>query len=359
VLRPRARLRNVQALRGVAVLLIVGVHCATPFGFEKRYLEGEPFMGWLSGPGQAGVDLFFVISGLIMTLTTWHLRHGAGEAWSFVKRRFKRIYPVYWVVTLPLFAVWLVEPASLNTHQEDPTKPIQSFLLLPQAGVPFVGVGWSLVYEVYFYLVFAGALLAPKRMLGWIIGGWAAVTLVLVLVVDGPVSATVGHLSNPMLLEFAAGVGIGQLVMRYPSVLPRTAVFAGVAVFLASGVAVNAIEMPYWARTVLYGTASVLVVYGAIGLDVAGRLAPRWLQLVGDASYSIYLTHVLALTAIGKVVAVALPYASLHVPLLVSAVILTLALGFGFYWLVERRLLRQLGTFRHGVRVPATARRFV
>lgn len=182
------KLGNVQALRAVAALLVVTVHLVNP-NFEKQYLEGDAVAGWLSLPGQCGVDLFFVISGVIMTLTTWRLARGASEAKSFLVRRVKRVYPIYWVVTVPLFGLFLVDPDLVN-NQAHPPQPLQSFLILPQAGYPLVTVGWTLVYEMYFYVIFTAALLAPRRVLPWIIAAWATVTVVLAATVSNSDLAT-------------------------------------------------------------------------------------------------------------------------------------------------------------------------
>ena len=65
------KIRSLQALRGVAVLMVVLTHIAAPFGTETHYLHGQRVVGWLQYPTQGGVDLFFVISGVIITVTTW------------------------------------------------------------------------------------------------------------------------------------------------------------------------------------------------------------------------------------------------------------------------------------------------
>ena len=74
-------------------------------------------------------------------------------------RRLKRIYPIYWVVSLLVLAVFLVRPEFVNSHSAHPPDVLASFLLLPQAGLPLLAVGWTLTYEMYFYILFGLALL--------------------------------------------------------------------------------------------------------------------------------------------------------------------------------------------------------
>jgi peptidoglycan/LPS O-acetylase OafA/YrhL len=341
------------------VLLVVTVHLVNPDGFGERYLGGDAGTGWLYLPGQCGVDLFFVISGLIMTLTTWKLARGAAEARAFLARRVKRIYPVYWIVTLPVFVVFLVDSGLVNSHQVHPPQPLQSFLILPQAGFPLVLVGWTLVYEMYFYAIFAAALLGPRRLLPWIIAFWSIVTIALAVTVQHSDLATVRVLANPIVLEFALGVAVGFAVMKAPLVAPAAALIAGIVVLagvLAGAGAWGEQELSGWLRAVGVGPACALIVYGAIGLEERHAVsASRTWQTLGDASYSIYLWHVLILAMIGRVVAHFTPVGVLHLPILLAAGVITVAIATALYFAIERPLLRVLGTRSHLAAQPDRA----
>ena len=98
VARP-AKLHSVQALRGTAVLLVVWVHMSAPHGFEARYLGGQRLTSWMHYPTIISIDLFFIISGVMITATAWPL-FGTTGAWrAFAVRRVTRIYPLYLIVT--------------------------------------------------------------------------------------------------------------------------------------------------------------------------------------------------------------------------------------------------------------------
>lgn len=354
------KLGNVQALRAAAVLLVVGVHLGNPNGFEKRYLQGGDVTSWAAVAGQSGVDLFFVISGLIMTLTTHRSAHGLSAARSFLARRVKRVYPIYWIVTIPVFGLFLLDPDLVNSSQANAPQPLQSFLILPQAGLPLVLVGWTLVYEMYFYVVFAAALAWPRHHFGGLIAGWAALTVVLAVAVRNSDLPTVIVVSNPILLEFALGVGVGFVLLRTRPRAPSAALGVGAAllvvVLIAAGLSGEQ-ELAPWTRALAVGSCCALIVYGAVGLEERGTaVAPRIWQTLGDASYSIYLSHVLILAVIGRVVERLLPYEVLHLPILVAATVLTVAIGTGVYFLIERPLLRALGTRRHLAVTSAVAK---
>jgi peptidoglycan/LPS O-acetylase OafA/YrhL len=341
----------VQALRAIAVLMVVAVHIGNPYGFEPRYLVGDRLLGWVNVPGRAGVDLFLVISGLIMTITTWNVDRGVESSKRFLVRRFRRIYPIYWVVSILVLGVFLVRPDLVNEHSPHSPEVLQSFLLLPQPGLPLLAVGWTLTLEMYFYLVFAAALLAGRRWLPWILGGWGAVSLALALTLQGTTVPVLQLLANPLSLEFVLGVAVGNLVMRRPPVAPA-ALLGGGIVLMAVGVviapSIDSTNLDSWYRLIVIGPAAALIVLGAIGLERQRRLiAPRLMQYLGDASYSIYLWHTLLLVAAGRALAWLLPgNGPWHAVLLIAVPLGVLAATVVLYELIERPLLRLLAQRR-------------
>lgn len=341
------------------MLLVVAVHVGNPYGFEPRYLGGQSLLGWINIPGQAGVDLFFVISGLIMTITTWNLDRGVKDSRRFMLRRVRRIYPIYWIVSLVVLAVYLAKPTFVNSQSDHPPQILESFVLLPQAGLPLLAIGWTLTYEMYFYLMFAAALLVGRRWLPWILGGWALITLALALAFSDSDVPAMQLLTNPLLLEFVYGVVVGYVVMTRPPVAPGWLLGAGivlitVAVTYASGF--DEALLDSWFRVVAVGPPAALIVLGAIGLERQRRLiAPAGLQYIGDASYSIYLWHTLLLVAAGRLMVLVLPPPNpLHVVLLIAIPIAVVVACLVLFELVERPLLSALG--QHMAARPTVAR---
>jgi exopolysaccharide production protein ExoZ len=135
----RGVLKNVQALRAVAAVMVVFVHL-DQLGVAAGGRSG------LFEAGNAGVDLFFVISGLIMVLTTWGRPIGPRR---FFVNRLKRVVPLYWIVTLAVFAIAVVAPSLMQATRADPVELAKSLLFIPFAKAnglvqPVAFVGWTL-----------------------------------------------------------------------------------------------------------------------------------------------------------------------------------------------------------------------
>lgn len=339
----RARLRNVQALRAVAALAVVLAHLGGTTGIEDTWLAGD--YGWLRPlhlPGNAGVDLFFVISGLIMVVTAGRMAPGVGSAGTFLYRRTTRIYPAYWAATLPVLALFLVAPQMVNSSSSAPPRILESLLLLPQPGLPLLLVGWTLTFELYFYLVFSLALLLPPRRRALLLGAWGVVIVTLAFAFPTTTQPWLALVSAPLSLEFLFGAVVGWLILRHRFVSPVAVTVVGGAAAAAAiwwgGDAVGG----GWYRAVVVGGLLAVFVYGVVGLEATDRLvAPRWLQALGDASYSLYLWHVLILAAMGRFLLSRLPdNAVVHALALVFTLAVVVAGSLVAYRLIERPLLR-------------------
>lgn len=335
-------LGNVQALRAIAALLVVVVHA---YAVESTYLPGRPWTTPFHVLGTYGVDLFFVISGTVMVVSTagWF---GEPGAWRrFLVRRATRIYPPYWIVTGLVLAVYVLAPAATGAHRSAPPRILASFLALPQPGEPLLVVGWTLSYELIFYVVFSLALRFRANALVPVTLGWlGAVALLHAL---GPAANPwVRVLGSPFNLEFALGMLIGTAVLRDRLVAPRVlfpiGLLAVVATCVATAYSGREFEIVTWSRPLLVGLPMALVVYAALGLERhRAFVAPRWLRAQGDASYALYLWHVVVLGGIG----LALHRVHLHgtparLAIVVGGYAAAIAVSFLAYAYVERPILR-------------------
>ena len=303
------KLRSIQVLRGLAACAVVLLH-AVP--------EGSQAIG-ARGFGAAGVDLFFVISGFIMANVAKDR-----SALEFLRDRLWRIYPLWWVAVLPwIFMV-----------PRGPTAVLSSLTLWPvYAGgyyVPVLKVGWTLSFELLFYL---GMTLAIARGAALPLLAYG-LFLVGALATSSPLMHFAG---SPMTLEFLMGVVIAGL--------PRRAVLgllvpAGIGLLALTSPAIGDVDStlhPSWAlwRAILWGCPAALVVWGALSLEpMFGRRLFDVPVAIGDASYSIYLFH--PLVAFG----LALPW--------MVRLFLAIAVGWAMHLLVERRLKK--------IRRPSQAR---
>ncbi|GAC1570900.1 MAG: acyltransferase [Candidatus Elarobacter sp.] len=292
-------LGNVQALRALAALMVVIVHA---YAVESTYLPGRPWSTPFHVLGTYGVDLFFAISGTVMVASTasWFGERGAWR--RFLARRATRIYPPYAIVTLLVLGVFLVAPNAAGEHRSAPPDILASFLALPQRGEPLLVVGWTLTYEIVFYCVFAFALNFARRFLPLVTGVW--LIAVMAIHAFGPASNPwVRVLGSPFDLEFVFGMIVGAAALREAFVAPRALFAFAFAAIVAVCVGTAYSEREFlevtWWRPLLVGAPMALLVYASLGLEREGVLAPRWLRAQGDASYALYLWHVLVLGALG------------------------------------------------------------
>jgi exopolysaccharide production protein ExoZ len=284
---PRATLLNIQALRAVAAMMVVCVHLQA-----LAAMGGAPER--LTDAGNAGVDLFFVISGFIMVFTTGRKPQGP---LAFLGSRLRRIAPLYWSVTLAVIAVARLTPSLVQGTPSDIGRLMQSLSFIPASRPdgslrPVVFVGWTLNFEMAFYVLFALGLLAPRR---WI-GVFAAVATLAAAVLWGwaarPASPVLGFYTTPMVLEFGAGMFLG-LAWPYLNPPQRLAWPLTAVILAAFGLMLCAPWLwPHADRLFAFGLPGTAIVAAALALERRGWAARwPWLQALGAASYAIYLSH--------------------------------------------------------------------
>jgi peptidoglycan/LPS O-acetylase OafA/YrhL len=280
--------RMIQALRAIAALLVVLLHCDEMLSL--RIGPGALGASWQNGA--AGVDIFFVISGFIMTVSSRHLVDVPLGWLTFLKNRIVRIVPLYWLLTtLKLIAVLGASGLALRS-QLDANFVLSSYAFLPvidSAGHfrPLLPVGWTLTFEFLFYCVFSIAVaraIDPIRVVLPVFGG---VALIALFRTDSWPVWTV--LFDPIVLEFVLGVFIAKMTLAGIRLAPAFALFllfAGFSLILC-------LEPPTdHFRVLVWGLPAAMVVMASVSLERdLGHRIPRWLSLLGDASYSIYLSH--------------------------------------------------------------------
>lgn len=337
---------NLQALRGVACLLVVWYHLAPwadRFGVQLLVLRVA------HGFGFAGVDLFFVISGFIIAHTNAGSFGRPGKVPGYLFRRLWRVYPPYWAAMALAAASW----AAFFGHGSPPPAPAADWwrwlALAPgDPQNPVIGPAWTLIYEVMFYLAFGLLLVLPR---GWATAGlvgWAAAVGVATAGGPAPAGAWAGLPFRPFVLEFLGGVLVSRLIGRGITGRGWAAAVIGIAWAAVVGGIARANTTGEWGdvmarhdlRTLIYGPAAVLIVYGVAAAEARGvRRPPRWLLRVGDASYSIYLTHTtVMLAAVAVWVMIPAPRPP-RVPWLAGMFAACIGLGFLFHHAVERPLL--------------------
>lgn len=310
--------------------------------------------------GAAGVDLFFVISGFIMLYTSSRYFGAPGAAGDFLKRRLVRIVPLYWLCTLAVVALALTG-AFYKSKLIAASNTASSLLFLPTDNL-ILGVGWTLQYEMYFYLLFAACLAFATAwqtiiVLPLLLGtAWAASPLL-------PTEPVRAFLANPIALEFSFGLWLayGFVNGKLPRFNPVLAAALGVAgIGAASVIAVNFLSsgpidtggLAQEIRFFAWGVPALLIVYAGLHVKNVSGGVGGILLLLGNASYSIYLTHALVMTAYAKALKSG---AGAHLPplvLMALAAIVALAVGIATYKFVERPITEWLKNRYQGKRAP-------
>ncbi len=332
--------------RGIAALLIVCYHASAIVGMPRHH-GVHPF-GGVAQFGWFGVDFFFVLSGFIVFYVHAADLGHPGRWTRYLMKRVVRIYPPYWVVTLLVLPVYWAIPGFGAGTELEPSRLLSSVLLTPHREAPVVVVAWSLRHEMLFYLVFGLAVL-HRRIGGGVFLGWQVAVLVaaFMAVPTSPWLRLVLDLRN---FDFLLGVLGAHLVLRgnargFP--VGRREALLG-----AGGLAIMGAALPlsHWGSgwpfaIVGVGVGSLLVIVCLARVDTAS--SGRWggaLRVLGEASYSVYLTHYLVLSAAGKVIW-AVGLGARLAPEVAFALLVAIAVGAGvlFRRIVEVPLLDVLG----------------
>jgi peptidoglycan/LPS O-acetylase OafA/YrhL len=296
----RPKLLALQVLRAFAALAVVVHHVQNDAeGLAAR--AGLAFSRSHALPWLAGVDVFFVISGFIMVHASRGL-FGRGDARHiFLGRRIARIVPLYWAATTLFLGAALLQPRAVNSAPPDLAAIVASYLFIPWArpdGLvqPIYSLGWTLNYEMFFYLVFALAIGWPRRQAVVLVAATLAVFVALGQAF-APLPTAPAYWTSPIVLEFVFGIGLAVVAQR-SFALP---ILARIALAAAALVLLHLDFTAAGAPAVLaYGGPAAMLVAAAT-LGAPSNHPPRVEQalvMLGDASYALYLVHPFAMRAL-------------------------------------------------------------
>ncbi|MEZ5873094.1 MAG: acyltransferase [Nitratireductor sp.] len=289
------RIDSIQILRAIAVFAVVISHAMHEL---SGLLSGKiPLFNEKIFPGDFGVDLFFVISGFIMVHVSRNAFGVSGASLDYLKRRVARIVPLYWLMTTLMVLVVILVPSVVDTATNDPRQWLYSYLFVPYARMsdglvrPVLGLGWSLNYEMYFYLLFSIGLffrrsVAIPLVIGLIIATWIAGQTAFATFTPAR------FLSQPIIFEFAAGMLLGWVYLkgfRLPALVSTMLMLAGAVLLSTAPLFDDAVER---LRYLHYGIPAFLIVLGAVSFrgNEEFRASTLFLE-AGENSYSTYLTH--------------------------------------------------------------------
>ncbi|WP_397458226.1 acyltransferase family protein [Pseudomonas asplenii] len=297
------RLYSLQGLRGAAVVGVVLFHMAA---VELKYAGGDVLLPALVEFFQLGVDLFFVISGFVMVIVTRGRFQDKVQFQRFLFNRVSRIYPNYWLYFFITLAVYLAAPALVNSSHGGSNLWL-SFLLLPNERVLLVMVAWSLVFELWFYLVFSVLLAFRERWLPLLLLAWALALLLFNLLDSwqhyAPALKIILH---PYALEFIVGSALalffyGSHSAKVPTPLVWLLLWTSLLVGFPLIYHYRLFQDEGLARMLVVGLVFGSLILSLVLLERRQRIrVPTPLVFTGDMSYTIYLSHLLVLGVVGR-----------------------------------------------------------
>jgi exopolysaccharide production protein ExoZ len=279
-------LQSIQIMRGVASLLVLLNHISVKgFQYGNGALKGFEV-------GGAGVDLFFIISGYIMCISTWNQQLNFAQ---FIIRRIKRIIPLYWLVTSIALIVFLYNSKLINSSGGE-TSILASYTLFPNGKKYLNANGWTLSYEFFFYIIFGffinkGTYKALQ----------ASTAILLVLITIGLCftynTPLLNFTTNSLLIEFVFGMGcfyfINKQNVRLNYKYAIGLIISGLLIFSL----LITFEKPDYVgwKGILWGIPVILLFIGLMFLEDFIKRSTSLVKVlfleIGNSSYSLYLIH--------------------------------------------------------------------
>ncbi len=287
---------NIQALRAIAAWAVVFHHLVD--SLHNYIAPGRSFP--YPAIGSYGVEIFFVISGYVMMMT---VNNRPSRPLPFLAERALRISPPYWLLTFAAFGAIFSGLKMFSQKQATLDRLFASLFYLPYFGPnglekPVVFPGWTLNYEMMFYVLFALCLLLRSEQ-----ARISAIVAALMVALAGQMltqSELMDYVGRDIILGFALGVLLWPL--RHVRLGATAASFMMLGGLIGLFVC-DTVPLRDWEHVELpVSLSAFLIVAGAILLEKEGiRLDARWLVFQGDASYALYLIHPFALQVVGKI----------------------------------------------------------
>jgi len=296
---PPRKIESVQALRAVAALSIAILHVLhdaiglDPGGLMARWHDALPWA--------AGVDLFFVISGFVMVYASADLFGRRDSPARFMARRLIRIVPIYWAATTLFLVVAFAAPTSVSEAVGGFAEVVKSYAFIParrSSGLiqPIYSLGWTLNYEMFFYVVFAACIWLPRLRAVGLVTLLLGAAMALHRLVPEEATALV-FWTSPLMAELLFGMAVALIATT--RVTLRGSLRLGL-LLLASALLLVAHRSGSSSYAPLAVGVPMALLLAASVLGRAARM-PRALLLVGDASYALYLVHPFAMRPVGLI----------------------------------------------------------
>lgn len=281
---------NIQAMRGIASLIVFFVHLfSTRPGMVPAWIEQSVYT-----VGPAGVDIFFVISGFVVTLSAFKTSgklNPKKESIQFILKRISRVYPTYWIV---LAIACIISPPVWLSPDWLPHTSLVHLATLTYTYNYKVMVAWTLVYEMFFYLVLSVLIIFGRERFFPLLFVWIFFEILVIALTNTYDKNLAGYVPfNPQIIQFSAGCIVAFIVKELKTGYGKEVLFGGIILFFAMCyVNITLANWTPWTRTLTLTLPCAMMIYGAAVSEIQSTFkfkAPiLWL---GDVSFSLYLWH--------------------------------------------------------------------
>jgi peptidoglycan/LPS O-acetylase OafA/YrhL len=272
-------IKNLQILRAIAALLVVFFHC--------DFLQLKV--------GQFGVDIFFVISGYIISYVLNKKQH------NFLIKRFIRVVPMYYLFTISVIAIWLIFPSAFKNIFISAESIIKSLGFIPYSlhdSGPILSLGWTLNYEIYFYvLVGIFSLLIKRPSIALLLTAFVIISIVTAQSFIHSDNFFIQYYGYIICVEFTFGILLFYIIKNAGTILHSSISFYFFALLALISFALMCyfdFQKIYWNRTILFGIPAFFIVLFFIISEnriFANNYLHDYLYQIGNASYVVYLSH--------------------------------------------------------------------
>ncbi|MBK5145415.1 acyltransferase [Budviciaceae bacterium BWR-B9] len=298
------KLESIQALRGVAVLLVIAFHF-------RVYLNGvytqKDLGDILFSMGEIGVDIFFVISGFIITYSTMDKEKSSPI--EFAIKRFFRLYPVFFIV---LSVMIYFDFSNIYTT----SQIIKSYLLIPNDynftgpwyGYNIIIPAWTLTYEIWFYMIFCISLCISHKyrtiissllLVGicslsqFYFRGFIQIEPIIKDAFSYSVLSNFVFISNPIVYDFIYGMIIAEIFTKAKDGFVKNVFsvsFISSVMLVSIAIIISGYNSGPGAEK--WGLYSFMLVCSiALMSRVIEIYNGRFLIFIGEISYSLYINH--------------------------------------------------------------------
>jgi exopolysaccharide production protein ExoZ len=334
----KKQLELIQGFRGIAALLVLMFHVS---GTYLDKYKGVFFYNIFS-QGYSGVDFFFVLSGFIIYFVNAKDIGSRSKYKQYILKRLIRIYPIHWVATTFMLLIFLTFGFGKGLA-DNFMIVIKTYLLFPQEA-QLNGVVWTLTHEVFFYIMFSLLILIKRRRVSFsILFIWLLISAFLFIIDVESENFYIKFIFSKYNLEFALGCLMGHMVLNYRLKIKYGILFLGIISLFFSWT-INYKQIVQVDRVIAYGIPFSLIILGGGALAYYKNFKiPSFLNTIGDASYSIYLSHLTLLNSFIDLFELLGVYRVIGHRFGVNIIVfLTIIFGCLFYVIFEKPILKVL-----------------